>query len=129
MNPNRVVNIVSSAKMMIATIAEMTTTTMVEFVTSLRVGHVTLRISRYTFFMYSIILFIMLSYMAGLEGFEPPTPRFGAGCSAVRATGLFRFFMDCMLATERTILPDLKALLFLLVLGRRVVPVLTILAG
>jgi hypothetical protein len=37
--------------------------------------------------------------------------------------------MDCVLAAERTILPDLKALLFFLILGRRVVPILTILAG
>ena len=128
-SPKIVVNTVSKANMMIATIVEMTMTTIVEFVTSLRVGQVTLRISRYTFLIYSIILFIMLFYLAGLEGFEPPTTRFGAGCSAVRATGLFSFLMDCMLATERTILPDLEALLFLLVLGRRVVPILTILAG
>jgi hypothetical protein len=66
--------------------------------------------------------------LTGLEGFEPPTTRFGAGCSAVRATGLFRLFMDCVLATERTILPELKALLFFLILGRRVVPIPTILA-
>jgi hypothetical protein len=37
-------------------------TTMVEFVTSLRVGQVTLRISRYTLFMYSIILFNMFFF-------------------------------------------------------------------
>jgi len=58
-SPRSVVKTVSKANMMTATIAEITMTTIVEFVTSLRVGHVTLRISRYTFFMYSIILFIM----------------------------------------------------------------------
>jgi hypothetical protein len=66
-SPKIVVNTVSKANMMIATIAEMTMTTIVEFVTSLRVGQVTLRISRYTFLIYSIILFIML-FLFGRPG-------------------------------------------------------------
>jgi len=43
--PNIEVKTVSSANMMTATIAEIMTTTIVELVISLRVGHVTLRIS------------------------------------------------------------------------------------
>jgi hypothetical protein len=32
---------------------------------------------------------LLNSIITGLEGFEPPTLRFGAGCSSVRATGLY----------------------------------------
>jgi hypothetical protein len=113
-------------KIIAATIAEMTMTTIVELTKSLRVGHVTLRISRYTFFMYVITFSnTLFSHSTGLEGFEPPTLRFGAGCSPVRATGLFYFFMNSMFSTKRTVFLQFKPPLHFFIFASRVISVFT----
>ena len=42
-----------------------------------------------SFFFVNVPLFNIFSiFLAGQEGFEPPTPGFGVRCSTVRATGL-----------------------------------------
>ena len=72
--------------------------------------------------------------VAGQEGFEPPTRGFGDRCSTVGATGLIpadaallRFLVCRVLAAARAELGELElVLLLLLVLGRRVVPLLAV---
>ena len=67
----------------------MTITTLVEPVTSLRVGHETRRNSiktswknSRTFLSASIPCLRVLVFVAGQEGFEPPSPGFGVRCSS-----------------------------------------------
>src|SRR5262249_2811011 len=69
-------------------------TTTVELISSWRLGHATLRNSAMTSRTNSCarlrksICSLMCRTMAGVEGFEPPSPGFGVRCSSRRATPL-----------------------------------------
>jgi hypothetical protein len=64
-------------------------TTIVAPTNSFQVGHSTRESSTLTSFKNCIAFFISIPMVAGQEGFEPPTRRFGVCRSTVRATGLY----------------------------------------
>jgi hypothetical protein len=90
----------------------------VDPINSSKLGHSIFKSSAFTWLKKSVIFLIELlngdlffyflyPYLAGQEGFEPPTRRFGVCRSTVRATGLYcllSFFMHLMLTATSTML-------------------------